>query len=501
MTKIATLHDEAAIHYHRHMTEISGMGFDPKQLEHTSDDWGIVKAKVHYLYIQRNLSLYDVKDTLLRDLGFNATLAMYKRQLKSWHFQKNVSSRQKDDLVHSAEQCYKEHKDLPTSNLATGRVYDWHKVRRRDWEAGMRNEMWQKLKIRPRPESSDMLTMTVKGPTERLLVNIKEYSAAFLIASSTPSRGDIPPKQTHSTQTRAWQMPVLFQEAIRLVDQGSTELGHLKFNEAGIVLQAYLKDLPPTLLPQLLRVVIDQNWRICAGHRAVVFSFIRRLFVEKFGGGAPFSRFVTVLLDTDVDQLARDAIWQCVMDVFMNGRSFSPRDAEELQFRYFWALSDSGYSSSVAQFCHKAIKDTYSQSPNTGMVHLRRKWRYHLGIVLEQQKDFDQAKQMYQDAIHHEILHGDDAYYNNIHIETLRSLGGLHMHQGQWQLAAMWYKQAFHASLQLRGSGNARTLLCLDQLFVAYEKLGWLDDIKSLCTQYPVSCHHLNRFGTTMSFV
>lgn len=500
MTQIPIVHSQAAGEANREVEDTNCISFDAKQQEHSTEEWECVKPEIRQLYLEQDLALHYVRDRLLRKRGFNATLAMYKRHLKLWNFKKTVSSKQKDGLVVLAKKCYEDGKALPLFDNVTGQAYDWHKVRRRDWEAGLRNELWKKVKLPPKTNLSVFTIVSDKDPTNLLLTYIKEYSAAFQTATSM-SVGKIRDHiEVTRLRRRTWQMPVLFQEAIRLVDQGSNELAHLKFNEAGIVLQAYLNDMPSSLLPQLLRVVLDQNWHVSTPYQKVVFSFIGKLFTEKFGQQAALSRFISVLLTIDTTCLARDAVWKCVLDLFAAGQDLELLDVEELQFRYFWALSDSGYDNSVVTFCDKAIQDTYNASPDNATEHLRRKWRYHLGTVLERQGNIARAREMYQDALYNQILQGDDAYYNNIHIEALRSLGALEVSQQQWDLAAAWYKQALLASMQLRGADNARTLLCLDQLFMAYEKLDWVEETQELCNQYPISCHHLNRFGTTMSF-
>ncbi|KAK5106504.1 hypothetical protein LTS08_000623 [Lithohypha guttulata] len=440
--------------------------FDSKQLEHSQHSWEAVKAHIVKLYIQQDAPLYE-----------------------------------KNDLVRLAEQCYGEGKPLPAYDATSGKLYDWHKVKRRDWEAGVRDALWKKLKLpSARPPSKIALHITDTDPTYILVCHIQDY---FRSTHSLLQSGTVPNPYTLTARphSRMWEMPVLFQDAIRLVEHGSDKLARLKFDEAGVMLQAYLNNMPFTLLPQLLRVVMDQKWSICVEYQAVVFPFIRRLFSERLGRDAPLSKFIFVLLELIPERLAREAIWRCVLDALSNVPTLSPLDTEEMRFRYFWALSDGGYDDSVVRFCNKAIKETYDSPSNTSMQHLRRKWRYHLGTVLEQQDQLEQAEEMYKDAIHEQMLQGDDTYYNNIHVEALRSLGGLCLRKKQYKQAANWYQQAFDAAARLRGPGNARALLCLDQLFVALESLGAKDDIAKLYDAYPISCHHLKRFGSAMPFI
>ena len=246
---------------------------------------------------------------------------MYKKRLKQWGVTKTVSSTQKDALVMIAQDCVRRHEALPIYDNR-GNAIDWQKVRRRDWEINVRNKLWRSLELPVRP----IRTITSREPTYLLVCSISEYFRS--------QDDEIPGK----LMQQRWQMPVLFEDGIRLVKNGPPAQARQKFNDAGVLLSTYLQSVPFSLVPQLLRVVLDLNWKSCPEYRKVVFEYLQKVLIQTKGSEDLLTKFVALLLQQDANYVGREAVWKFVLDS-ISQRKMDAKDREELHFRFRWALS------------------------------------------------------------------------------------------------------------------------------------------------------------------
>lgn len=226
-------------------------------------------------------------------------MQMYKRRLKQRGIAKTIPSSQKDALVRLAQDCIRQDEALPTCNLE-GKSIDWHKVRRRDWESGVRQKMWLNVELPAKP-SMIIRPITPREPTELLVYNITDC---------VPSQ---PSGSSRALLAGRFEMPVLFEDAIRFVADGYEHSVRRKFDEAGVMAQRYLQNVPISLLPQLLRVILDLNWKICPAHQRLVFEILQRICVQSLGHNDMLTKFVALLTQQYPTRIGREAVWTCVL--------------------------------------------------------------------------------------------------------------------------------------------------------------------------------------------
>jgi len=251
-------------------------------------------------------------------------MQMYKKRLKQWGITKTIPSSQKDAFVRIAQDCIRKDEALPTHDLE-GRPIDWYKVRRRDWESGVRQRMWLNVELPAKP-SAITRPITSREPTELLV-----YSITDCIRSQ-------PSGSSRALLAGRFEMPVLFEDAIQFVEDGYEHSARRKFEEAGVMAQKYLQSVPLSLLPQLLRVILDLNWKVCPAHQRLVFEFLQRICVQSLGSDDMLTKFVALLMQQDATQVGREAVWSCVLHS-LSQKEMDASAREELQARYRWAMS------------------------------------------------------------------------------------------------------------------------------------------------------------------